>query len=81
MARAERKALAMTEHISDFCERKARAGDSGFAVAFALLEVAAAITKAANCEAQRTDHPLMGETLGGIEGALSQIANAIGDHP
>ena len=32
----------MAEHIQDFCEDKARAGDGTFAVAFALLELARA---------------------------------------
>lgn len=31
----------MAQHISDFCEDKAREGDGSFAIAFALLEVAA----------------------------------------
>lgn len=30
----------MTQHIRDFCEDKARAGDSRYAVAYAILELA-----------------------------------------
>jgi hypothetical protein len=39
--------------------------------------VAHAITEGYGSEAQRTDHPLMGETLDGITNALQQIAEAL----
>lgn len=36
------KTKKQTKHIQDFCEDKAHAGDAGFAIAYALLELAEA---------------------------------------
>jgi len=48
--------------------------DGLFAIARALNKVATAI------EYYRTDHPLQGETLDGIQGAIEQVATAIEEH-
>lgn len=69
-----------SEHLKplDLFEDRARA-DSGYAIAYAVIQAATMLSKAINGlnESLRSDHPLQGETLSGVEHALVEIADAL----
>jgi hypothetical protein len=64
----------LAQHIQDFCEGKARAGDGAFGIAFALLELARA-QKATAVALDRLGTADAATSMGAIEMLSLEIKN------
>lgn len=72
----------MTQHIKDFCEDRARKGEAGFAIAYALLDLAdaqEATVKALNRLGWNDAATKMG-ALEGLGLQIEKAAQIVGEH-